>query len=70
LVKNEKALIRLNFCLNMRVIKSNIHLIWNVWKNYSFSPSWSPVDTTVLVIWSVLRFWRTPFTISPRNCST
>ena len=35
LVKNEKALIRLKFGLNMRVIKSNIHLIWNVWKNYS-----------------------------------
>jgi hypothetical protein len=28
------------------------------------------VDTTVLVIWSVIRFWRTPFTISPRNCTT
>jgi hypothetical protein len=35
-----------------------------------FNTSRSPVDTTVLVIWSVIRFWRTPFTISPRNCST
>jgi hypothetical protein len=32
-----------------------------------FSPSRSPVDTTVLVIWSAIRFWRTPLTISPRN---